>query len=167
MKRLDESSDEEDKKKDEEEYERKKKTRCSLEDEPEYVELRDAFNTLSTSFAQIKGELEKANSELENLRAFKANIERTEKENLINTFAMLSDEDKKDVLDNIDSYSLETIESKLAVICLHKGFFSATIDSTEDTTEDLPLTYSVDNKDNDSTLPAWLQEVDKVAKSIN
>ena len=75
--------------------------------------------------------------------------------------------DINDVLDNIDSYSLETIESKLAVICLHKGFFSATIDSTEDTTEDLPLTYSVDNKDNDSTLPAWLQEVDKVAKSIN
>lgn len=167
-KEKDESSDEEDKKEDEEEYEkRKKKTRCSLEDEPEYVELRDAFNTLTTSFAQIKGELEKANSELENLRAFKANIERTEKENLINTFAMLSDEDKKDVLDNIDSYSLETIESKLAVICLRKGLFTAAIDSTEDTTEDLPLTYSVDNKDNDSTLPAWLQEVDKVAKSIN
>ena len=32
---------------------------------------------------------------------------------------MLSDEDKKDVIENIDKYSLDEIEAKLSVICFH------------------------------------------------
>ena len=31
---------------------------------------------------------------------------------------MLSDEDKKDVIDNIDTYSLDEIEAKLSIICV-------------------------------------------------
>jgi hypothetical protein len=33
---------------------------------------------------------------------------------------MLSDEDKKDVIENKTKYSLSEIESKLSVICFHK-----------------------------------------------
>ena len=36
-----------------------------------------------------------------------------EKESMINSFYMLSDEDKKDVVENIDKYSIDDIEAKL------------------------------------------------------
>ena len=39
---------------------------------------------------------------------------------MINSFSMLADEDKEDVKTNVDLYSLEEIESKLAVICVRK-----------------------------------------------
>ena len=34
------------------------------------------------------------------------------------TFYMLSDEDKKEVIENIDSYSLDDIEAKLSILCV-------------------------------------------------
>ena len=54
------------------------------------------------------------------LRQFKAEIENQQKDELIAQFYMLSDEDKKDVIENKSKYSLEEIESKLAVICFKK-----------------------------------------------
>jgi hypothetical protein len=40
------------------------------------------------------------------------------KQAMIDQFCMLSEEEKKDVQDNIDKYSVEEIESKLSVICV-------------------------------------------------
>ena len=37
---------------------------------------------------------------------------------MIASFYMLSDEDKKDVVANIDTYSLDDIEAKLSIICV-------------------------------------------------
>jgi hypothetical protein len=59
------------------------------------------------------------NAELESLKEFKLKIERAEKEAKIAEFFMLSDEDKADVIANIDKYSLDDIEAKLSVICFH------------------------------------------------
>jgi len=39
---------------------------------------------------------------------------------LINEFYMLSEEDKKDVIENKAKYSLEEIKAKLAVVCFEK-----------------------------------------------
>ena len=55
--------------------------------------------------------------ELEN---FKNQVEEEKKDNLIDSFYMLSDEDKKDVKENKTNYSLEDIEAKLSVICVRK-----------------------------------------------
>ena len=70
----------------------------------EYSELQEKFNELTTT-----------NSEL---IEFKKNKEIEAKQSLIDSFYMLSDEEKKDVQDNIETYSLDEIESKLAVICV-------------------------------------------------
>jgi len=43
---------------------------------------------------------------------------------------MLSDEDKADVVRNIEKYTLEEIKSKLSVICFDKKV-SFTLDKTE------------------------------------
>ena len=60
------------------------------------------------------------------MRKFKAKIDKQKKQDMINSFSMLSDEDKKDVIDNIDTYSLDDIEAKLSVICVrNKVIFTA------------------------------------------
>ncbi len=87
--------------------------------ENEKNELNDKFNTLETEYNTLK-------EEIKPLQEFKAGKELEEKQAMINKFYMLSDEDKKDVMTNIEKYSLDDIESKLAVICVrNKVNFSA------------------------------------------
>jgi len=79
---------------------------------------------------------------------------------------MLSDEQKKDCLDNIDTYSLEEIEAKLSVICV-RNKVSFDLDKPEE--EKKPITYNIDHveDDIDNSLPAWIQRVKEVAKENN
>jgi hypothetical protein len=76
---------------------------------------------------------------------------------------MLSDEDKKDVIENIDNYSLEEIESKLSVICVrNKVSFSV------DTQETKPaISYSFEGDvSEDAGVPAWVRAALGVAKTL-
>ena len=79
---------------------------------------------------------------------------------------MLSDEQKKDCLDNIDTYSFEEIEAKLSVICV-RNKVSFDLDKPEE--EKKPITYNIDHveDDIDNSLPAWIQRVKEVAKENN
>ena len=74
---------------------------------------------------------------------------------------MLSDEDKKDVIDNIDTYSLDDIESKLAVICYRKkvNFDSKDTSKNEESMKEekeVVTTFNLDVKD---TTPDWVKAV--------
>lgn len=75
---------------------------------------------------------------------------------------MLSDEQKKDCVDNIDTYSYDDIEAKLSVICV-RNKVSFDLDKPEEKKE---TTFNLDEVDNsiDNTLPAWVQRVQEVAK---
>jgi hypothetical protein len=53
---------------------------------------------------------------------------------MIDQFCMLSEEDKQDVVDNIDKYSVEDIENKLSVICFRKKINFSLNDSNPNTT---------------------------------
>jgi len=79
---------------------------------------------------------------------------------------MLSDEQKKDCLDNIDTYSYDEIEAKLSVICV-RNKVSFDLDKSEE--EKKPITYNIDHVENDidNSLPAWIQRVKEVAKENN
>lgn len=98
---------------DEEEDKKKPESKNSLHSDEEYAELETKFNALNEKFDEL-------NSEYEKLVEFKNNIEDKQKDELIEKFYMLSEEDKKDVLENKRNYSLEQIEEKLAVICFRK-----------------------------------------------
>lgn len=102
--------------------------------------------------------------EVTSLRAFKLQAERKEKEEMIASFYMLSDEEKKDVIDNIDTYSLDDIEAKLSIICVrNKVSFNLEEDDKKDKET---VTFSLDNEDNDDTVtPAWVKAIQKVAKN--
>jgi hypothetical protein len=78
---------------------------------------------------------------------------------------MLSDDLKKDCVDNIDTYSLDDIEAKLSVICV-RNKVSFDLDKPEKEQE---VVFNLDsvNNDLDLSVPAWVQRVQEVAKEKN
>jgi len=77
---------------------------------------------------------------------------------------MLSDEQKKDCVDNIDTYSFDEIEAKLSVICVrNKVNFNLDEDDKE---EDAPLTFNLDETNTDSAVPAWVKAVLETSKNL-
>jgi hypothetical protein len=78
---------------------------------------------------------------------------------------MLSDELKKDCIDNIDTYSFDDIEAKLSVICV-RNKVSFDLNKPEENKETVFNLNSVE-EDNSFGLPAWVQRVQAVAKEKN
>ena len=130
-------------KKDEEEDEEKKK----------YALLESEYASLQEQYSALKAEYDE-------LVAFKAQVEDAQKDEMISKFYFLSDEDKKEVVENKSKYSLEEIESKLSVICVrNKVNFSLDDNSKNDinTEEAEVTTYTVGNEG--SSVPAWIAAV--------
>ncbi len=95
---------------------KKKNTNDEDEDKKKNVKyelLESEFNTLKESYSQLQAQYEE-------LMNFKNQIENQKKDELIAEFYMLSDEDKKDVIDNKTNYTLDEIKAKLSVICFDK-----------------------------------------------
>ena len=138
-----EKKEDENSKKEEEEKDPKK----------EYELLEQKYEELQSNYAA----LEESHKEL---LAFKNAIEDEKKDALIQQFYMLSDEDKKDVIENKSTYSLEDIEAKLSVICVRKKVsFDLGSDNHSEVEETAPTTFNLNNVEVDS-LPAWLKAVE-------
>lgn len=119
--------------------------------ESENAELKNKLTELETKFNDL-------NTEYEKLVAFKANVENAEKDAMIAKFAMLSEEDKADVIANKSKYTIEEIESKLSVICVRKKVNFDSLDNSKiNNTMKGTFTYNVDTNVND--VPAWVQAV--------
>lgn len=82
--------------------------------EEKYTAMAERYTELENKYSQLE-------KQFKELQQFKIDTERTKKQELINTFSALEDTDKTDVITNIDKYSYEEIESKLAVIAFRKG----------------------------------------------
>jgi hypothetical protein len=163
----------EDGKKDDEEDEEvcpecgKPKDQCTCEDEdkkkeyileeiPEYVALQSNYTELETKYSALLSDHEALKAEKDALAEFKASADKKEKEALIASFYMLSDELKKDVVDNIDTYSLDDIEAKLSILCV-RNKVSFDLDNN---TEVEPVTYSLnDNGSANSDVPEWVKAI--------
>ena len=118
------------------------------EDKKKYSLLEAEYNELKTKFDLLQAKCE----ELEKVTT---SYEREKKEELINKFYMLDDEDKKDVKDNIDKYSLDDIESKLSVICVRKR-----VSFANEVEEDQPATtFSLEGLDAEDDTPEWIKAV--------
>ena len=145
----------------------KKKKKYSLEEIPEYVELQTKYSELETKYNVLVSENESLKNDNATLTEFKNQSERKEKEEMINSFYMLSDEDKKDVIENIDTYSLNDIEAKLSIICV-RNKVSFDLDENNKNHQD-PTTYNLngDNNDDDADTPAWIKAVLETAKNKN
>ena len=108
--------------------------------------------SLEEEFAALKEEAQALRAECEELRAFKLKIEDEQKDALINSYYMLSDEDKREIMENKSSFTLDEIKSKLAVIYVEKNVDFSTLDGQpekdhEVVEEDDPITtFSLDDE---------------------
>lgn len=139
---------------DECECDKDKKEKFSLDEIPEYVELKNSYDSLKADYDTLK-------AERDSLYSFKAEIDKEKKQAMIDSFYMLSDSDKKDVQENIDKYSLDDIEAKLSIICVrNKVNFS--LDNEEE--KEGVMTYSLNGNDTDDSVPAWVAALRETAK---
>lgn len=162
-----EDSSSEDKKESnsEEEDDKEKKKNYSLEEVVEYQELLTKYAELEGQFNAITEELNSIKPEYNKLKEKAIEAEEKAKEDMINSFYMLSEEDKAEVRANKANFSLEDIEAKLSVICVRKkvNFDLEESSKNEDNTETPITTFNVG--DSHDATPAWLRAVDAVAKN--
>lgn len=125
----------------------------------EAIDYESKYNELSVEFSNLQKKYQK-------LLEFKQGIETEKKTQLIDSFYMLSEEDKKDVTEHIADYSLDDIEAKLSVICVRKKVSFDLDDSKAETKveEEAPITYSLDD-DSTSAVPAWIAAAKRVRDS--
>ena len=158
-----ECEDEDDDDEDEKKKNQGKKEKYNLEEIQEYVELSNKYSALETDYANAQSTITTLQSQLNELTTFKKGIEKAEKEKMIASFYMLSDEDKKDVIDNIDNYSLNDIEAKLSILCV-RNKVSFNLDDDKNDGKD-PMTFSLNGGMSDDA-PAWVKALRSVASEM-
>ena len=128
------SSDNKDTKEDKEDDDEKKKGE-------KYSLLESELNTLKAEYQDLQ-------TKYQELVAFKTEIDNQKKDALISEFYMLADEDKADVIQNKEKYTLDEIKAKLSVICFDKKInFSLQQPATREveTEEEAPImTYALE-----------------------
>lgn len=138
--------------KDDDDKDKKPETKHSLHSDEEFDALQAELSELKTQFSSLEEENKK-------LVAFKQEIEDKQKDEMIASFYMLSDEDKADVITNKANYSLDEIKAKLSIICVDKRVDFNLGKTEENAHVEAPVvTFNLDSHEVD-TLPAWLKAV--------
>lgn len=133
--------------------------------EAQYNQLQSEFSAQAEKIATLEATISALTTERDALAAFKLEVDNAKKDEMIENFYMLSEEDKKDVLEHKAEYSLEEIEEKLSVICFRKkvNFGLENKSSFNNKIEEIPVaTYTVQN--DYSSIPAWVQAVKENSK---
>lgn len=161
------NEDEEDKENDSESDESNDSENADNEqDEEDDEEDKDEkYSLLEKEHNELKAQYSKLEEEYNSLVEFKNQIENEKKDALINSFYMLSEEDKKDVIENKAKYSLDEIEAKLSVICVRKkvNFDLDDTSKNNNRVEEEITTYTLENSE--SSIPAWVSAVKNTKKS--
>ena len=140
------------------------KKNYNLEEVVEYAELKVQYEELEAKFSALEAEHETLKAELEPLKAFKLEAEKKDKQAMIDQFFMLSDEDKADVIANIDTYSVDDIEAKLSIICVRN---KVSFDLDENKQNSDPTVYNLNEQmEEDLAIPAWVKSLRQTAKTM-
>ena len=159
-------ADYEKKEEDEKEDEQASEEDSSADDTDEEKENEDKEDTkkkyelLENDFNALKEQYSALQAQYQELLNFKTEIDNQNKDALISEFYMLSEEDKKDVIQNKEKYTLDEIKAKLSVICFDKKI-NFTINNEETSNiinNEASIVYNLDNNDN-SNLPDWVKAV--------
>ena len=137
------------------------------EEKEDDKDKKKKFTVLEQEYKELQASYASLMEEVKELRTFKREKEDKEKDELIERFYMLSDEDKKDVIEHKSEYSLEEIESKLALIGYRKGVnfnlnTSSEIEESRGEQENTPVVTFDVKATEDSTKPEWVKAVEAV-----
>ena len=111
-----------------------------------YTDLLSDYSTLQVAHAELV--------------EFKRQSDDAKKDEMIGRFYMLSDEDKKDIVNHKANYTVEEIEEKLSVICFRKkvNFELEDNSKNDNNTEQPAVTFNMSNLG--GSKPDWLIAVD-------
>ena len=126
---------------------------------PTKNELEEKYSLLEAEFNELKEKYTSLESQNAKLLEFKNAAEDKEKDALIAQFYMLSDDDKKEVIENKSKYSLEDIEAKLSVICVRKKVNFEKDSDAEQKTAPTAI-FNLNSGEAEDSLPAWLKAVE-------
>lgn len=128
----------------------------SDEDEDEDKKDRPKNQHSLEEFEALQAELDSLRAEIQELREFKLNIENQQKDALIASYYMLSDEDKADIVAHKAEFTLEEIKAKLAVIYVEKNVNFDMIESQEEEETVPAMTFSLDEEASEG-VPAFVE----------
>ena len=154
------NSQTEEKNEKDDEKKKKKNQYSNLDNENDYTELEKKYLLLEQKYTNLQ-------NNYQSLIDFKNKIESEKKDDMIKGFYMLSDEDKKDVIDNKDKYTLDEIEAKLSIIYT-KRQMALEQQSVENNKEEHKNVVTYDLNDNEMVnLPDWVKAVRETEKQMN
>lgn len=160
----DEDTDVDDKEDDDDDKKPATKNACSDDDEDKKKD--DKYTLLEQQYTELNQKYTEMETAYQELLSFKKVIENEKKDQMINKFFMLSDEDKKDVIDHKDEYSVDDIESKLSIIYANKKMASESNEGKENTKSNSGVvTYEVSGSDA-SGVPEWIKAVRAIEKEM-
>lgn len=99
-------------------------------------------------FEQMSLELESLRAEVAELREFKSNIEMQKKQQLVNRYFMISDEDKAEIVNNLSNYSYDEIEAKLAILYVEQNVDFSEVDGQSNDNPSPTLSFSLEEETN-------------------
>ena len=126
------------------------------DDEKKKTYSLEEVSELQTSVDNLKSELSNMTQKYELLEKEYNTLIKEKKQEMIDKFSMLSEEDKKDVIENIDSYSLDEIEAKLSIIFARKQVKNDV--SHEDKNDNISKDALVFSLESDNT-PEWIKAI--------
>ena len=141
-----------------------KKGKYNLEDVTEYTELLAKFNELESKYSALEQEKNTLDTEVAELKKFKLKAERQNKQQMIDSVYMLSDDDKKDVVEHIDTYSLDDIEAKLSILCVRNKVNFNLEDKHEEDDKTPKGLFNLEHPETDN-VPDWVKAIRETAKS--
>ena len=155
-----EEKEDEDKKEEEDKADEEDTNKDDDSKEDDDEDKKKKFALIESELEELKTQYASLKAENEALVAFKNAVEDEKKTDLINSFYMLSDEDKKEVIENKANYSLDDIEAKLSVICVRKKV-NFNMDSDSEKEEQPAVTFNLHAMEEVESLPAWLKAVEE------
>ena len=130
---------------------------AALEEENKDDSTEPIFTHTEEEFTKLTEELESLRAEVQELRDFKLGVENQQKDALIASYYMLSDEDKAEVVAHKAEFTLEEIKAKLAVIYVEKNVNFDMIEGQEEVEETAPaMTFSLDEEASEG-VPAFVE----------
>ena len=152
----------------EEEESKEEESESASEEDEEDDENKKKYALLEQKYEELETKFAAMSEEYQALVEFKNSVELEKKDALIESFYMLDDEDKADVVANKATYSLDEIESKLSVAFTRKQMAiekeTAEVEATQEDSVGA-ITYTLN--DTMDSLPAWVRAVRDTEKAMN
>lgn len=136
--------------------------------EAQHAELQESYSALENQFNELQSNFTALQGAHTELVEFKRQIDDAKKDQMIESFYMLTDEDKQEVVANKANYTVEDIEEKLSVICFRKkvNFDSDNTSKNNNKTEEPVVTFTMTGTGTGSK-PAWISAVDNFKNNMN